>query len=126
MKRLPHRFGPALFALILSGIMTAIVSGVATGLAIGLTDAFPRHWALAWLSSWAVAFSVILLVGPAIRKAVARVVEPPPPQKGTTPQALMRESRRDAKGATGGLYVGEVFNPAAVLPAPQDVPVRRG
>jgi hypothetical protein len=78
IRRLPHRWAPTLFGLILSGIMTAVVSFVATLNAVGFNADLPYRWAIAWPISWAVAFPVILKAGPAVRRLVARAVEPPP------------------------------------------------
>lgn len=77
MKRLPSRFAPVLFGLILSGFMSLMVSGIATTRAIGLDhDQFLFKWLTAWLGAWAVAFPVILLVAPIVRRLVARMTEP--------------------------------------------------
>jgi hypothetical protein len=76
-RRLPHRWAPILFGLILSGIMTAVVSFVATVNAVGFLPDLALRWAVAWPISWAVAFPVILMAGPAVRRFVAKFVEPP-------------------------------------------------
>lgn len=77
MPRLPQRWAPTLFGLILSGIMTAVVSFVATVNAVGLAPDLWSRWAIAWPISWAVAFPVILMMGPAVRRFVASVTDPP-------------------------------------------------
>jgi Protein of unknown function (DUF2798) len=77
MKRLPARFAPVLFGLILSGFMSLMVSGIATIRAIGLdNELFLFKWLTAWLGAWAVAFPVILVVAPIVRRMVARMTEP--------------------------------------------------
>ena len=80
-RRLPHRWAPILFGLILSGIMTAVVSFVATLNAVGFGPDLAFRWAVAWPISWAVAFPVILMMGPAVRRFVAGLVEGPPGEK---------------------------------------------
>ncbi len=67
-----------MFGLVLSGIMTSVVSFVASVNAMGLAPDLPFKWFVSWLISWTVAFPVILMIGPAVRRFVARVVEPPP------------------------------------------------
>ena len=74
--RLPARFGPILFGLLLSGFMSLIVSGVATTNARGLGAGFLDDWLTAWTFSWAIAFPAVLLVAPVVRRLVARLVDP--------------------------------------------------
>jgi hypothetical protein len=77
MRRLPQRFAPILFGLLLSGFMSLIVSGIATARAIGLSDAFVFKWITAWLGAWLVAFPAVLVVAPIVRRIVAQVTVPP-------------------------------------------------
>jgi hypothetical protein len=72
----PSRFAPALFGLILSGLMSLLVSAIATLRAAGWTPAFPSIWVGAWLSAWLVAFPVVLVVAPFTRRVVQRLVRP--------------------------------------------------
>jgi hypothetical protein len=76
MNRLPVRFEPPLFALLLSGLMSLLVSGVATWNAVGLIDGFSAKWLSAWLGSWAVAFPAVMVVAPLVRKIVACMIVP--------------------------------------------------
>lgn len=71
---IPRRYAPALFGLILSGLMSFVVSGIATLRAAGLGPGFMGHWTGAWLASWAIAFPIVLVVAPAARRAVERIV----------------------------------------------------
>ncbi|KIT17031.1 DUF2798 domain-containing protein [Jannaschia aquimarina] len=71
---IPARFAPALFGLILSGLMSLIVSGFATWRAIGLVEGFGATWTGAWLGSWAIAFPTVLVVAPLTRRLVDRLV----------------------------------------------------
>lgn len=66
----PSQFAPALFGLILSGLMSLLVSGISTYRAVGLDAHFPGLWASAWLMAWFIAFPVVLVVAPLTRKAV--------------------------------------------------------
>ncbi len=73
--KIPARFAPPLFALILSGMASLLVSGISTWRAAGLVDGFLSLWMSAWLPSWCVAFPVIFLCAPLVRKLVARLTE---------------------------------------------------
>lgn len=66
----PKKFAPALFGLILSGLMSLLVSGISTYRAVGLDAHFPALWSTAWLTAWLVAFPVVLVVAPLTRRAV--------------------------------------------------------
>lgn len=70
----PSRFAPALFGLILSGLMSLLVSGIATLRAAGWTPAFPSLWFGAWLTAWLIAFPIVLVVAPFTRRIVQRMV----------------------------------------------------
>lgn len=77
VARLPRRYAPALFGLLLSGLMSLLVSGIATLRATGVTDGFAGAWAGAWLMAWLVAFPVVLVVAPRARRLVERLVAQP-------------------------------------------------
>ena len=76
---IPARFAPALFGLVLSGLMSLLVSGIATLRAVGLVDGVLALWMTNWLSSWVVAFPAVLVVAPLARRLVARLTVPPQP-----------------------------------------------
>ena len=69
----PKRTAPALFGLILSGLMSLLVSGISTYRALGIGEGFAGTWIAAWLTAWVVAFPVVLVVAPLARAAVARL-----------------------------------------------------
>lgn len=71
------RLEPVLFGLILTGMMSLIVSGISTFGAAGLVDGVLGLWLINWLKSWAVAFPVVLVVAPATRRIVHRLVAKP-------------------------------------------------
>ncbi len=71
---IPARYAPALFGLILSGLMSFVVSGIATWRNAGLAPGFLELWTGAWLPAWAVAFPIVLVVAPAARQLVQRLV----------------------------------------------------
>lgn len=70
----PKRFAPALFGLILSGLMSLLVSGIATYRAAGLAPDFLAMWTTGWFTAWLVAFPVVLVVAPLTRRAVGALV----------------------------------------------------
>ena len=75
---LPRKFGPALFGLILSGLMSLLVSCISTYRAVGFGESFAGLWVSAWLTAWLVAFPVVLVVAPLARRTVALLVESRP------------------------------------------------
>ena len=72
---LPKQLAPALFGLILSGLMSLLVSGIATYRAGGFGESFAGLWVGAWLTAWLVAFPVVLVVAPLARRTVTLLVE---------------------------------------------------
>jgi hypothetical protein len=69
------KYAPALFGLILSGLMSLLVSGIATYRAAGPGTGFVGLWSSAWLTAWLVAFPVVLVVAPLARRTVALLVD---------------------------------------------------
>lgn len=70
----PQKFAPALFGLILSGLMSLLVSGISTWRAAGFGDHFVGVWLGAWLTAWLIAFPVVLVVAPLTRRLVTLLV----------------------------------------------------
>jgi hypothetical protein len=68
---IPARFAPALFGLILSGLMSLIVSGLATYRVVGGTAGLVALWMNAWVMAWLVAFPIVLIAAPLTRRLVA-------------------------------------------------------
>lgn len=77
--RLPQRFAPVLFGLLLSGLMSFIVSGIATLKALGPVAGMPGAWMSAWAVAWLVAFPTVLVVAPFVRRIVAAITGPASP-----------------------------------------------
>ena len=75
---LPRQFAPALFGLILSGLMSLLVSGISTYRVVGFGDSLAGLWIGAWLTAWLVAFPVVLVVAPLARRTVALLVDDRP------------------------------------------------
>jgi len=72
---LPKTLAPALFGLILSGLMSLLVSGISTYRAVGVGEDHAGLWISAWLTAWLVAFPVVLVVAPLARRAVSMLVD---------------------------------------------------
>jgi len=72
---LPRTFAPALFGLILSGLMSLLVSGISTYRAVGFGEGHAGLWISAWLTAWLVAFPVVLVVAPLARRTVSMLVD---------------------------------------------------
>ena len=70
---IPTRFASYLFGLLLSGTMSLLVSGISTFRATGMIKGFGMLWMNNWMFGWAVAFPTVLVVGPIVRRLVARV-----------------------------------------------------
>ncbi len=79
---MPARVAPALFGLLLSGMMSLVVSGIATLRSSGFADGLLSLWLSAWLLSWLIAFPVVLVVAPLARRLVALFVEAPTAKAG--------------------------------------------
>jgi len=71
---LPARFAPALFGLILSGLMSLVVFGISTIRASGPGADLLKVWMGAWLMAWLIALPLVLLVAPITRRIVQRLV----------------------------------------------------
>ena len=71
---LPKRLAPALFGLILTGLMSLLVSGISTYRAVGFAEHFTSLWLGAWLAAWLVAFPVVLVVAPLAQRMVEWLV----------------------------------------------------
>jgi Protein of unknown function (DUF2798) len=74
--RIPSRFTPFLFPLLLSGFMTLLITGISMLRVLGI-DAlvtnpgnFLQIWMKAYVSSWLIAYPILLLVIPIVRRTV--------------------------------------------------------
>ncbi len=73
---IPARYAHALFGLIMSGLMSCIVTGIATAKAVGFGPTTLGDWMASWAFCWPIAFTVILILGPAVKRMVERMVRP--------------------------------------------------
>ena len=74
--RVPKRFAPFLFPLLLSGFMTFLITGISMTRVLGVNALvndpgnFLQIWMKAYVSSWLVAYPILLLVIPVVRRVV--------------------------------------------------------
>lgn len=75
MRKLPARHAPALFALLLSGVMSLLVSSLAVIRQVGWVDGILGLCVQSWLPAWGLAFLVALVLVRPIHKLVGLLVE---------------------------------------------------
>jgi hypothetical protein len=74
--KIPKRFAPFLFPLLLSGFMTFLITGISMIRVLGIDTLvkdpgnFLQVWMKAYVSSWLVAYPILLLVIPVVRRVV--------------------------------------------------------
>ncbi|TYQ27798.1 DUF2798 domain-containing protein [Pseudanabaena sp. UWO311] len=79
--RIPKRFIPYLFPLLLSGFMTLIITGISIFKVLGIDTVianpmkFFQLWLNAYISAWLIAYPVLLLVIPVVRRLVNWLTE---------------------------------------------------
>lgn len=71
---IPRKFEPALFALVLSGLMSFVVAGISTWRAAGLVPHFMSLWVGGWLTAWLFAFPIVMLAAPLARRVVQQLL----------------------------------------------------
>ena len=76
IMKLPSRFAPILFSLIVSLTMSCIVAGISTFSTISFSDDLVTSWMVAWGKSWPIAFPILLTVVPMARKLVNVFLDP--------------------------------------------------
>jgi hypothetical protein len=80
-SRIPKRFIPFLFPLLLSGFMTLIITGISIFKVLGMNTVianpmkFLQLWLNAYISAWLIAYPVLLLVIPVVRRLVNWLTE---------------------------------------------------
>ncbi len=81
-----------LFSLVTSGLMSALVCALATYNMAGMGETFVHSWFSGWVFAWPVAFSVLVLLGPLVRKNVYKACQCPL----ATPQMDAKKELEDA------------------------------
>lgn len=75
LKKLPARYGPTLFAFLLSGVMSLLVSSLAIIGQTGWVDGVLGLCVQTWLHAWGVAFVVALFMLKPVRWVVSHCVQ---------------------------------------------------
>lgn len=73
LKRLPRRYAPTVFALLMSSVMSAIMSASITLINTGLAPGFANRWLGAWGLAFSIAFPLVSLLAPRVRWIVDRI-----------------------------------------------------
>lgn len=81
-----------LFSLVTSAMMSALVCALSTFSMIGMGETFVHSWFNGWIYAWPVAFSVLVLIGPLVRKNVYKACQCPL----ATPQVQTNKELEDA------------------------------
>lgn len=76
-RRLPKRWFPWLFALLMGGAMTAVVTLVLTLAQEAWTWSAAMHWLQRWALAWAAATPTIFVLAPRVRRLASRIAVPP-------------------------------------------------
>ena len=98
-----RKFAPALFSLILSGLMSLLVSGISTFRVGGLTADFTGLWIGAWLTAWLFAFPVVLVVAPLAKMAVeALTANPQAASQRHIPEGVAKRHNPDRSTSASG------------------------
>ena len=65
--RIPTRFAPILFNVLLSAIMVCIVSAFVLAISQGMHSGFLAQWLRSCATTWPVAFPTVAIVAPWVR-----------------------------------------------------------
>lgn len=71
--RIPHRYTPVLFALLMSFVMAFIVTAFVTWVNTGMGEGYVGRWMRAFLLAWPVATTCILLFANRVRSLVTKL-----------------------------------------------------
>jgi hypothetical protein len=76
IKKIPKRFVPFLFPLMLSGFMTLLITGISIVRVLGIDDLivapgnFLEIWFKAYVPAWLIAYPVLLMIMPIVKRVV--------------------------------------------------------
>ena len=74
--RLPRRFAPFIYGTIQAAITSAVASAIATANLTTDTMQFMKFWMPAWGLAWLTMLPIVILVAPAIQRAVYALTTP--------------------------------------------------
>ncbi len=70
MMKLPKRYAPVLFALLMSISLSGLMSFVITAINTGLDGGFPARWLRSYALAWSMAFPLVTIAAPRVRSIV--------------------------------------------------------
>lgn len=74
-RKLPRRFAPFVYGVIQAAITTAVATGIATYQLTDLGLIFVERWALSWFVAWVGMLPIVILISPAIQRAVLALTD---------------------------------------------------
>lgn len=69
--KLPERFAPVLFALIMSATLGGVMSAIITAVNTGIDSGFPSRWLRSYALAFSLAFPGVMLIAAVVRRFVA-------------------------------------------------------
>ena len=75
MKKIPKKYAPMLFSILLSFFMGLIMSGIVTYLNQGFSEHYIKLWLSAFIRVWPIALVLIYFIRPAAVKIVEFLTE---------------------------------------------------
>ena len=73
--KIPRRYAPIVFALLMSSGMSGLMSASLTLVNTGFDGGFATRWGQAWVAAFAIAFPLVSILAPRVRKLVERITE---------------------------------------------------
>jgi hypothetical protein len=73
LPKLPRRYAPVLFALLMSITLSGALSAAITAVNTGLGAGFIARWLHAYALAWSFAFPAVTVVAPRVRALVDRL-----------------------------------------------------
>lgn len=71
--KLPRRYAPILFALLMSISLSGVMSFVITAFNTGLDAGFLPRWLRSYALAWGMAFPLVTIAAPQVRRLVDRI-----------------------------------------------------
>lgn len=71
--RIPVRYAPLLFSVLLSSIMVAVVSAFVLVTSQGVHAGLFAQWLKSCITTWPIAFPTVAVVAPLVRRLVGRL-----------------------------------------------------
>lgn len=75
LPRLPRRYAPIVFALIMSTLICAVTSSMIVAINTGFDAGFVERWMRSYVMAWAFAFPTVVLLAPQVRRWIESVCD---------------------------------------------------